>query len=151
MGAWIEILITCGLSGIFLVAPYMGAWIEICAISMLSLVISSRTLHGCVDWNKCYSTAKSPQSMVAPYMGAWIEILYFAASIANNLVTPYPDAKLVYICWKNAIVFSIGTLYVWRSSNKEERNLKWWKEKWENRTGLRIELWKDKMKGRVAN
>ena len=51
MGAWIEIMENKAIEDGFKVAPYMGAWIEI-------LITSSSSL--------------SP--LVAPYMGAWIEI-----------------------------------------------------------------------------
>ena len=54
MGAWIEIsLAMSNPSPEEIVAPFMGAWIEIVA---LDAVISS--------------------GVVAPFMGAWIEIVY---------------------------------------------------------------------------
>ena len=52
-----------------MVAPYMGAWIEILVVSVL--------IQG---------------DTVAPYMGAWIEILYPKLSNKNYLVAPYMGA-----------------------------------------------------------
>ena len=51
MGAWIEIKTTICMNSCHYVAPYMGAWIEI----FLPLLVAKG-------------------SVVAPYMGAWIEI-----------------------------------------------------------------------------
>ena len=53
MGAWIEIKIKHKYTYIYdWVAPFMGAWIEIKMCLRLPLMISCRTLHGCVDWNR---------------------------------------------------------------------------------------------------
>ena len=51
MGAWIEIELRFGSCEVSMVAPYMGAWIEICSLTMYL-----------------------NNGIVAPYMGAWIEI-----------------------------------------------------------------------------
>ena len=51
------------------VAPYMGAWIEICYTVI------------------CYYPVK-----VAPYMGAWIEIVYPVSVAISALVAPYMGA-----------------------------------------------------------
>ena len=49
MGAWIEI--SCKLNTLILppVAPFMGAWIEIKSASNSHLSYLRRTLYGCVD------------------------------------------------------------------------------------------------------
>ena len=52
MGAWIEINFSADGNWDLIVAPFMGAWIEIFIHQL--------------------STAKAPN--VAPFMGAWIEI-----------------------------------------------------------------------------
>ena len=74
MGAWIEIdketdttdqkkrshpLWVRGLKSLFtlydnsnsVVAPFMGAWIEISMVSKVPKYLFCRTLYGCVDWN----------------------------------------------------------------------------------------------------
>ena len=35
------------------VAPCTGAWIEISGLLPTSITLMRRTLHGCVDWNRC--------------------------------------------------------------------------------------------------
>ena len=50
MGAWIEIDVDIKRLPLSLaVAPYMGAWIEITMHTQNLLIIMCRTLHGCVD------------------------------------------------------------------------------------------------------
>ena len=49
MGAWIEILSWENQQGLLGVAPYMGAWIEIYVKLSIDLLIMSRSLHGSVD------------------------------------------------------------------------------------------------------
>ena len=39
----------------FWVAPFTGAWIEISWTPLCAPLASSRTLHGCVDWNFTYT------------------------------------------------------------------------------------------------
>ena len=48
-GAWIEICMRGTGRRLVLVAPYTGAWIEIKAKDLLSISGAGRTLHGCVD------------------------------------------------------------------------------------------------------
>ena len=83
--------------GVFCVAPYTGAWIEIKLCNLLACASWGRTLHGCVDWNlreqsvllfcSCRTlhgcvdwnwpaVTPSVREIVAPYTGAWIEIFY---------------------------------------------------------------------------
>ena len=50
-GAWIEISRSRTCSWGAYVAPFTGAWIEINWLQRLYTNGSSRTLHGCVDWN----------------------------------------------------------------------------------------------------
>ena len=64
MGAWIEILMKSSNSGVNKVAPLMGAWIEM----PLSLVSD---LAGAV----------------APLMGAWIEITTFPTIVTGRLLS----------------------------------------------------------------
>ena len=57
-----------------LVAPLVGAWIEIILITWTFLTRQSRSSRGSVDWNSwiiCYSL----RILVAPLVGAWIEII----------------------------------------------------------------------------
>ena len=49
MGAWIEILDRCMELFSPSVAPFMGAWIEIKRMSFAPKWFGRRTLHGCVD------------------------------------------------------------------------------------------------------
>ena len=74
MGAWIEICKPFGLIPIDLVAPLVGAWIEILltelarAARIMSLPLWERGLKYWM-W-----TVLSPLKFVAPLVGAWIEI-----------------------------------------------------------------------------
>ena len=51
MGAWIEIFCHVSTYKTQLVAPFMGAWIEINLYQLPFKMMSCRTLYGCVDWN----------------------------------------------------------------------------------------------------
>ena len=66
MGAWIEIFGSTSLYKSCIVAPFMGAWIEIISIEL------------CVN----------SDSDVAPFMGAWIEII--KASILQLWISVAP-------------------------------------------------------------
>ena len=73
MGAWIEIELEVLHMANMEVAPYMGAWIEICQRPYIireykSLPTWERGLK-CIC-RRCYYHIGT----VAPYMGAWIEI-----------------------------------------------------------------------------
>ena len=71
VGAWIETGNNCCKYFGGKVAPYVGAWIE--TLDYIDFgEPSSRTLCGCVDWNKS-STPYKGWECVAPYVGAWIE------------------------------------------------------------------------------
>ena len=50
MGAWIEIICLPPLFNAIIVAPLMGAWIEIQSPLIKAVAVSSRTPHGCVDY-----------------------------------------------------------------------------------------------------
>ena len=52
MGAWIEIRCGCSRENKKQVAPFMGAWIEINKTDDYLTSNFSRTLYGCVDWNR---------------------------------------------------------------------------------------------------
>mgnify|MGYP001298305982 CR=1 FL=1 len=49
MGAWIEMTKSKICSYSSTVAPYMGAWIEIFLVAAEIKTMTGRTLHGCVD------------------------------------------------------------------------------------------------------
>ena len=55
------------------VAPYAGAWIEICKRFHKFCLVIRRSLRGSVDWNLAVSVTVWTVG-VAPYAGAWIEI-----------------------------------------------------------------------------
>ena len=57
-----------------LVAPHMGAWIEIYNYINTYKFVQRRTPHGCVDWNQICLDLDQTGEYVAPHMGAWIEI-----------------------------------------------------------------------------
>ena len=63
-----------------LVAPHVGAWIEILKDNTLELKKIGRTSRRCVDWNKDMSIIISTPC-VAPHVGAWIEISNLSAQI----------------------------------------------------------------------
>ena len=52
---------------------------------------NSRTLRGCVDWNRCAPTLHAIRP-VAPYVGAWIETYSSCRIVDNSLVAPYVGA-----------------------------------------------------------
>ena len=138
MGAWIEISLYSNLSSkaiwshplwvrglklilylyhlkSYFVAPFMGAWIEICWLLKLVQSNFCRTLYGCVDWNKTLFAAidaKTSRTLygcvdwnsrvykvcqiwwhVAPFMGAWIEIPAAMLSKSKEIkVAPFMGA-----------------------------------------------------------
>ncbi len=47
-GAWIEITWLARMT-LIIVAPFTGAWIEIMIRWLTGLLVTRRTLHGCVD------------------------------------------------------------------------------------------------------
>ena len=49
LGAWIEISSTGNSSQVMTVAPYLGAWIEIAYFTARAAIVSSRSLLGGVD------------------------------------------------------------------------------------------------------
>ena len=76
---WVRGLKQAGLSWdtpVFVVAPYVGAWIETIEEYMYMNKEMRRTLRGCVDWNTIASTCAS-EGAVAPYVGAWIETIIY--------------------------------------------------------------------------
>ena len=48
-GAWIEICMCMEVAIVRLVAPFTGAWIEMISCCLMVVTICRRTLHGCVD------------------------------------------------------------------------------------------------------
>ena len=105
MGAWIEITVFQGIARAVsshppwvrglkfitlyitcfcvMVAPHMGAWIEILEEVSYTDLDGRRTPHGCVDWN-ADERWKPGKWKVAPHMGAWIEIV-----IKSNVLTDF--------------------------------------------------------------
>ena len=88
VGAWIEICEATRYPDSSVVAPYVGAWIEIwwsctCWIIWWSLPMWERGLK----WLKRSVTRL--QTMVAPYVGAWIEIVYLVIMQVHVTVAPY--------------------------------------------------------------
>ena len=102
----------------YLVAPYVGAWIETFerpAIlnaqmshpmwvrglklqnSLVNAQRKSRALCGCVDWNKLF-VEKTCDTFVAPYVGAWIETWQQATEQSRHLVAPYVGACIKLYC-----------------------------------------------------
>ena len=58
---------------IFAVAPYVGAWIEICPRPFLLLLFPVAPYVGA--WIEIAAPGRiGPRRRVAPYVGAWIEI-----------------------------------------------------------------------------
>ena len=85
MGAWIEIESIQGINSISsYVAPFMGAWIEICFFQIFSGNLSlSHPL-----WVRGLKLVLPPLTLVglqvAPFMGAWIEIVSPAAMLSKS-------------------------------------------------------------------
>ena len=85
MGAWIEISHVCGSADSRWVAPYMGAWIEI----VLSGAGSRYLRWSLPTWERGlkfqYFDTIDKNVNVAPYMGAWIEIVEWQRRQAGSL------------------------------------------------------------------
>ena len=73
------------------VAPFTGAWIEMSKGEISKVVISRRTLHGCVDWNITNLFAFT-WCQVAPFTGAWIEMDYMSEHLYRKRVAPFTGA-----------------------------------------------------------
>ena len=73
VGAWIEILSDANKASSQKVAPLVGAWIEICVVEQWVAASQRRSPRGSVDWNSV-SKKKVVEYSVAPLVGAWIEI-----------------------------------------------------------------------------
>ena len=74
MGAWIEIRKSTQISTVYIVAPLVGAWIEI-----LITRLSDVRVQSLLSWERGLKFTLSmalfqPNSIVAPLVGAWIEI-----------------------------------------------------------------------------
>ena len=68
------------------VAPLVGAWIEIKAgIGQALDYVTSRSSRGSVDWNIGYQTLTATKIFVAPLVGAWIEITIFLKLVSLGL------------------------------------------------------------------
>ena len=86
MGAWIEIVITVVHSSGKIVAPFVGAWIEIFTPFVIFLSLLSLP-----SWERGLKFPVPPefqlQSLVAPFVGAWIEISF------NHKLNPSPVCR----------------------------------------------------------
>ena len=73
VGAWIEMVALMVVSEAKFVAPLVGAWIEILAIA-----VDGEPLQSLLSWERglkylcCFQTGKEVK--VAPLVGAWIEM-----------------------------------------------------------------------------
>ena len=86
MGAWIEISVNVSCRLTIAVAPFMGAWIEI---------LFQRALRAQRRW-------------VAPFMGAWIEIEYVVYILEKSIeVAPFMGAW-IEISLFNLILISLS-------------------------------------------
>ena len=117
MGAWIEIVIEDLEKDYPIVAPYVGAWIEIGSyigdrLEQESLPMWERGL-------KYGSVGRSAKGAdVAPYVGAWIEIFESVTKYENGEVAPYVGAWIeMHNCAAN-ITLNRVSLPLW------ERGLK---------------------------
>ena len=85
MGAWIEISSALKIFLFQLVAPFVGAWIEI-----LREVLQCENVVSLPSWErglKSYASGGYPaQSIVAPFVGAWIEIAGECETFSVNSV-----------------------------------------------------------------
>ena len=92
MGAWIEIPCIGSSTNLALVAPYMGAWIEIKS-SSLSIIHGPGSLP---TWERGLKLVVPILYFllpyVAPYMGAWIEIGLYEETRGYLGVAPYMGA-----------------------------------------------------------
>ena len=91
VGAWIEIALS---SSTYLkkdVAPLVGAWIEIPALSLLKITDMSLPSweRGLKFYNVCARTITRP---VAPLVGAWIEITLRVWETRRKIVAPLVGA-----------------------------------------------------------
>ncbi len=88
MGAWIEICGRCDTEwDVEIVAPFMGAWIEILLRNLSLKTYQSHPLW--VRGLKFFFMQGSPPDLcVAPFMGAWIEILFTNANKCDIMSHP---------------------------------------------------------------
>ena len=59
-----------------LVAPFVGAWIEILSRSMIGLISQVAPFVGAWIEMIIYGPGDPENAVVAPFVGAWIEIVY---------------------------------------------------------------------------
>ena len=84
MGAWIEMVMPFVQSHQRLVAPLVGAWIEIYHNWKNKSLHSCRSPRGSVDWNNLRVVIPGINP-VAPLVGAWIEIPKFLVYVTPPL------------------------------------------------------------------
>ena len=73
VGAWIEIVVACIFSNVASVAPFVGAWIEMDKLeSILANGVSLRSSERGLKLSGCGAICMTVK--VAPFVGAWIEI-----------------------------------------------------------------------------
>ena len=73
MGAWIEIGIRVPYPHSGIVAPFVGAWIEMWLSACASATVASRSLRGSVDCNKI-DQAVEINFCIDFFVKMWIEI-----------------------------------------------------------------------------
>ena len=91
MGAWIEIFFTKSVSIPCIVAPLVGAWIEISLLRQRHQIFWSLPL-----WERglkfSCSVALIIPFFVAPLVGAWIEIDIKSRFVGDSIVAPLVGA-----------------------------------------------------------
>ncbi len=91
VGAWIEISETLDAYNYLKVAPFVGAWIEMQYLSFIFFIILSPLLWGRGLKSLCCNT-RQELLLVAPFVGAWIEIIRFYVDIVTAYVAPFVGA-----------------------------------------------------------
>ena len=79
------------------VAPFVGAWIEICIFATNFLVAFGSSLRGCVGWT-CDKLMLWVHQIVAPFVGAWIEMILFRAALGCYASLPSWERGLKFFC-----------------------------------------------------
>ena len=100
VGAWIETTQHCHIFVALTVAPYVGAWIE--TFSLYRNVFRQQSHPMWVRGLKLVQyTNYDLETDVAPYVGAWIETLPTAEFYQPRQVAPYVGA------WIETLIFEI--------------------------------------------
>ena len=92
MGAWIEIQSHQMGKYKTLVAPFMGAWIEIHLHYLKNIFQVSRTLYGCVDWNHISFISLKPKNQSHPLWVRGLKSPKTPITLPAPLVAPFMGA-----------------------------------------------------------